>query len=333
MRTSLKNPSLSRLIEGFFLEYLMEQKQVSPHTISSYRDTFRMLFRFLTMKSRRMPSGLFLDDLPAEKVLAFLRYLETEKKMGARSRNQRLSAIRSFFRYVSFKYPEKMMLVEQVLAIPNKQHSKRVIEHLFRDEMEALLKATNPAKWLGRRDRTLLLIALQTGLRASELTNLKKEDIKFGQPAYIPCIGKGRKERSVPLTTHAVKQLQGWIAEGKSNDYLFPNRYGGKLSTDGFQYILSKYREAAEKKCPSLKGRRLSPHVLRHTAAMNLLDAGVDRALIALLFGHASTQTTDIYFNARMKKKQELLDKTATKASLRGRYRPSEDVMSFLDKL
>ncbi|PJA11891.1 MAG: integrase, partial [Elusimicrobia bacterium CG_4_9_14_3_um_filter_62_55] len=289
--------SLPALLQSFFTDRLIAQRRASPHTIASYRDTFRLLFRFAQDRLKKPPSSLGLEDLDASFIGAFLEHLEKKRGNEAKSRNLRLTAIRSFFRYVSFQEPGQSNLIQRVLAIPDKRQDHPLVDFLTRPEIQAFLSAQDRATRTGRRDYALLLLAIQTGLRLSELIGLRSEDVSLDIGAHVRCRGKGRKERCTPLTRHTRIVLRAWIKErgGAPTDVVFPNRHGGRFSPDGVQYLVAKYARAAQAICPSIKRKRVSPHVLRHTAAMELLHSGVDRSMIALWLGHESVQTTQIY--------------------------------------
>jgi integrase/recombinase XerD len=277
----------------------LRQRDVSVNTITSYRDTFRLLFTFAQTRLRKAPSSLELKDLEAPFISAFLADLETKRGASVRTRNLRLTAIRSFFRFVSFEEPAHSALIQRVLAIPSKRHDKRQVHFLTRPEIEAILAAPNRTSWLGRRDHALLLLAVQTGLRVSELIGLDRDALHLGAGAHVRVIGKGRKERCTPLTKNARCALQAWLKEPvrRGASALFPNVHGGPLSADSVQSLLAKYVRVASERCPSLKSKRVSPHVLRHTAAMELLQAGVDCSVIALWLGHESLETTQVYLH------------------------------------
>lgn len=283
--------NVATLIERFFIERIMRQRNVSGNTITSYRDTFRLLFVFAQVRLRKPPSALTLADLDATFIGAFLTDLEVKRGASAKTRNLRLTAIRSFFRFVSLEESAHSALIQRVLAIPSKRHDKRQVHFLTRPEIEAVLAAPHRTTWLGRRDHTLLLVAAQTGLRLSELTGLDRDAVHLG---HVRCVGKGRKERTTPLTTLARCALQAWLKEPlrKGATALFPNVHGGRLSADGVQSLLGKHVRVAPKSCPSLKAKSVSPHVLRHSAAMELLQAGVDCSVIALWLGHELVETT-----------------------------------------
>lgn len=330
------NPSLPLLIERFFTERLTHQQHVSCHTIASYRDTFRLLLRYASKQLGRPPSGLHLREIDAVLISAFLDSLETERSASACTRNIRLTSIRSFFRFVAFEAPDHSAHIQRVLAIPSKRHDKKLMHFLSRPEIDALLGAPDRTTWLGRRDYALLLLAIHTGLRLSEMTSLKSGSIVFGAGAHIRCTGKGRKDRCTPLSKQAVLVLQSWLKEARkhSTDALFPNVNGGHLSSDAVQYLLAKYLAVARERCPSLKQKRISPHALRHTAAMMLLEAGVDCTVIALWLGHESIETTQTYLHAHMAIKEAALAKIRPSGRMAAaRYRPSDRLLHFLDAL
>ena len=328
--------NVATLIERYFTDRLMRQRNVSTNTIASYRDTFRLLFTFAQARLRKPPSALVLDDLDAPFVNAFLGDLERKRGASIRTRNVRLTAIRSFFRFVSFEEPACGDLIRRVLAIPNKRHDKRQVHFLMRPEIEAILAAPDRKTWLGRRDHTLLLLAVQTGLRLSELIDLDRDAIHLGAGAHVRCVGKGRKERCTPLTKHARDALKAWLKdpiryEAKT---LFPNVHGGRLSADSVQALLAKYVRVASERCPSLKSKRVSPHILRHTAAMELLQAGVDCSVIALWLGHEAIETTQTYLHAHLALKEAALAKLQPyKRSKRMRFQPNDHLLAFLEAL
>ncbi len=332
MKTSA---NFAGLLERFFTDRLMRQRQASPHTIASYRDTFCLLLRFAQDRLKKSPSMLMLEHLDAPFVAAFLDHLEKDRGNGARSRNARLAAIHSFFQYAALHAPDHSALIQRVLAIPNKRYDRTQIEFLTHPEIEALLAAPDVSTWSGRRDRTLLLVAVQTGLRVSELVGLRCEDVELGRGAHVRCLGKGRKERCTPLRKDAVRALRGWLCERnpRLSDPLFPSTRGGPLGPDGVEHLLAKHLATARKKCSSLKKKRVSPHVLRHSAAMELLQAGVDRSVIALWLGHERLDTTQIYLHANLGLKEHALAKTAPLNVQPGRYRPDDRLLTFLKNL
>ena len=324
------------LLESFFTKRLITQRRASPHTISSYRDTFRLLLQFAEKRLAKAPSRLTLEDLQAPFLGVFLDNLESARANGARSRNLRLTAIRSFFRYIALEAPQYAGLIQRVLAMPNKRHPRPLVGFLTRPEIDALLAAPDRETWLGRRNHALLLTVIQTGLRLSEITSIRRQDVSLGKGANIRCEGKGRKERCTPLAKSTVIVLTAWIREQGGEDgtrILFPTARGGQLSADAVQHLLRKYVTVAQKTCPSLADKRVSPHVLRHTTAMELLQSGVDRTLIALWLGHESVETTQIYLEANLAIKEAILAKTTPINAKAGRYRPDDELLAFLKGL
>jgi site-specific recombinase XerD len=327
--------SIAPLLQAFFTTRLMQQKQASPHTINSYRDTFRLLLKFLSGSLRRPPTHLCLEHLDAKTITAFLHDLEKERKISARTRNLRLSAIRSFFRYIAFEVPDQAAHIQQVLSIPGKRYTRRLVDFLTRPEAEALLAAPNLATSIGRRDHALILLALQTGLRLSELISLSKEDVNLQTGAHVRVIGKGRKERCTPLAKRTIKVLQAWLEEPwcSKGGRIFSNARGEKLSADGVQYIVAKHARNAQMTCPSLARKRVTPHVLRHTAAMELLQAGVDRTVIALWLGHGSMDSTQAYLDADLATKEKALARLEPMGRKPRRYTADDALLAFLKSL
>ena len=323
------------LVSAFFTDRLMRQRQASSHTIVSYRDTFRLLIRYASRELDKPPSALALEDFDTALVGAFLTHLEVERGNHARTRNARLAAIRSFFRHVALHEPQHIAQAQRILAMPGKRYNRRPVDFLESAEAEALLGAPDIRTRAGRRDRTLLLVALQTGLRASELLGLRCRDVQLGTGAHVRCLGKGRKERCTPLRKDAAVALRTWLKErlGQPEDTVFPNRTGNMLSHDGLAYIVAKHAAAARAACPSMRSKRVTPHTLRHTCAMTLLRGGVDRAVIALWLGHESIETTYIYLHADLELKEQAMAKTSPMGQSPARYRPSNDVLDFLNNL
>ncbi|NCC26755.1 MAG: integrase [Gammaproteobacteria bacterium] len=328
-------PSFAALLEGFFTQRLIQQRQASEHTIASYRDTFRLLLQFIHKRLRKAPSTLALEDIDAPLVVAFLDELESGRGVTARTRNLRLTAIRSFFSYVAFEAPAHALQIQRVLAIPSKRFTRTLVCFLTRGEVDALLAAPDQRTWSGRRDHALFLLAVQTGLRLSELTGLRQEDLHLGAGAHVRVIGKGRKERCTPLSKNTRAVLTAWLRQPPRAPAqpLFPNARGGRLSAHGMHYLLAKHVAAAAEICPSLKQKHVSPHVLRHTAAMDLLQAGVEPAVIALWLGHESIETTQIYLDANLESKQRALEMTTPPDGKLGRYRPDDSLLAFLKSL
>lgn len=332
MKTCLRFPEL---LQAFFTDRLMHQRQASPHTIASYRDTFRLLLRFAEQQRRKPPSAISIEDLDASFIVAFLNHLEKERRIGARSRNVRLAAIHSFFRYVALNEPVHSALAQRVLAIPSKRFDRKPIDFLSPAEVDALLAAPDQSTWTGRRDYLLISMAVQTGARVSELIGLRCESVVLGTGAHVWCRGKGRKERSTPLRKDLASTLQAWLRERAAapTDPLFPNARGGGLSRDGVEYILAKHVAKARQKCPTLMKKRITAHVMRHTLAMNLLRQGIDRSVIALWLGHESVATTQMYLHADMTMKERALAKTKPTNVPFRRYRPDDHILAFLRSL
>jgi site-specific recombinase XerD len=327
--------SFPMLLERFFTQRLMQQRRASPHTIGSYRDTFRLLLHFAHARLGTPPSQLAFEQIDAPLIAAFLEDMENGRGIAARSRNLRLTAIRSFFRYAAFEAPAHSEQIQRVLAIPSQRFTRAQVGFLTRPEVEALLAAPDQHTWSGRRDHAILLVAVQSGLRLSELTAIRRDALFLGTGAHIRTLGKGRKERATPLTKQTVAVLKAWLREipDRTDATVFPSARGERLSADGVQYLLTKHVAVASKMCPSLQQRRITPHMLRHTTAMELLQAGMDRAVIALWLGHESVETTQIYLDANLAMKEQALAKTAPPESKPGRYRPDDRLMAFLKGL
>ena len=332
----MMNPStFPELLQNFFTDRLRNQMEASPNTIAGYRDTFRLFLRFAGEKRGKSPTKLRVEDLDAELVGDFLLHVETSRKNSARSRNIRLAAIRSFFRYVAMSEPAYMLHCQKILAMPSKRYIRRTVDFLDQPEIEALLKAPDRATWVGRRDHLVLLMAVQTGLRSSELVNLRQRDVVLGVGAHIRCEGKGRKQRCTPLRQETAKLMELWLKEhqGAENDPLFPTIRGDRMSRDAFERIVRKYTLSASVSCDSLVGKRVSPHVLRHSTAMELLQHGVDQSVIALWLGHESVETTQVYLHADLRIKEKVLSSLAVTSSRPGRYRPDDKLLAFLEGL
>jgi integrase/recombinase XerD len=322
-------------LQRFFTDRLAAQLHASPNTVASYRDTFRLMLKYAAERLKRQPTELQVADIDAKLIGHFLTFVETKRGNGARSRNTRLAAIHSFFKYVAGNEPQLLLHCQQVLAMPSKRYEKRTIDFLTRAEVEALIRAADPTTRSGRRDRILLLLAFQTGLRVSELINLTCGDVVIGTGAHVRCLGKGRKERATPLRKDCVEALRVWLAErgGADSEPLFASNRGDRLSRDAVERIVRKHVELASRTCPTLKGKRVTPHVLRHSAAMQLLQNGVDRTVIALWLGHESVETTQMYVHADLILKEQAMAKTQPVAASPGRYRPSDELLTFLERL
>ncbi len=323
------------VIQAFFTERLARQRQASPHTVAAYRDTIRMLLGFASGRAGKPPSRLDIADLDAPAVSAFLDHLGHDRGNSDRTRNARLAAVHSLFGYAALRCPEHSADIERVLAIPPRNTTRTIVTYLTEPEADALLAAPDAATRTGRRDHAWMLLAIQTGLRASELTGLTRADVHLGSGPYVACRGKGRKDRITPLKPATVTAVGGWMTEdgGLPHDPLFTTIRGGPMSTDALQQRLTVYSGTAVRACPSLAAKRVTPHVMRHTAAMRLLHAGNDITVIALWLGHENTSTTQIYLQADMELKKRALDRTAPAGTPRGRYQPPDQLLAFLEGL
>jgi integrase/recombinase XerD len=327
--------TLAPTLQAFFTDRLIRQRHASDHTIAAYRDTFRLLLAFAEHRTGTTPSALRVADLDAPLVSAFLDHLEDQRGNGARTRNARLAAIHSLFRHAALRHPEDAAVIQRVLAIPPKKSGRAIITYLDEREIEALLAAPDQGTRTGRRDHAMLATAIQTGLRASELTSLTVADVHLGTGAHVTCLGKGRKQRVTPLTADTVTTLRNWLTEraGLPGDPLFPASTGTRLSRDALEKRLARHSATAAASCPTLTEKKVSPHVMRHTAAMRLLAAGVDTTVIALWLGHESTATTQVYVHADLALKEKALARTAPLEASAGRYQPPDAVMAFLKSL
>ena len=321
-------------LESFFTDRLAKQKYASPRTVASYRDALKLLLVFVQDKTGVTPAKLDWTSLDTDMISAFLEHLESERHNGARTRNLRLTAIRSLFSYASLRHPEHAALIQRVLAIPPKRVEKPIVSFLAGAEIDALMNAPDLSRWEGRRDRALLLVGVQTGLRVSELTGLNCGDISLGVGSNVRCEGKGRKHRAVPLTTSTEAVLKVWMSEraGNRDEPAFPTRTGRRLSRDAVEKLVHKHAVIAGERCPTLP-KTLHPHVLRHSCAMSLLQAGVDTAVIALWLGHADIRSTQAYLHADMSIKQRALDRMTPTNAAPGRYRPGDSLLAFLEDL
>jgi len=326
---------LPSLVQRFFTDRLCTQLGASPNTIAAYRDTFRLLLRFATQQTGKPPTKLTLEELDVTLVADFLTHMEDKRGNSARSRNARLASIRSFFGFVAITEPAHLMHCQKVLAIPGKRHEHRAVEFLNRAEMDALMAAPDRNTWIGRRDYAILILALQTGLRVSEITGLRRSDLVLGTGTHIRCDGKGRKQRCTPLRQQATQVLTVWLKEraGLDDDPLFPTLRGTRLSRDAMEQMVHKYVVVAAKSCSSLANKRVTPRVLRHSTAMDLLHHGVDQAVIALWLGHESVQTTQIYVHADMRLIEKALARVTAPDLKPGRYRPDDALLAFLESL
>lgn len=322
-------------LQAFFTDRLARQRQASARTVAAYRDTFRLLLAFVQRTTGKAPFTLGFENVDAPVIVAFLDHLETNRRNCPRTRNARLAAVHSFFRYAALRHPEHAAVIQQVLAIPQKRFDKRVVSFLSRTEVDALIAAPDRATWEGRRDYALLVLASQTGLRVSELIGMNCADVALGTGAHVRCHGKGRKERLTPLTTASAATLRVWLSEraGYADDPVFPTRTGRRLSRDAVQRRIAEHAAIAGQRCPSLQSKHLSPHVLRHTAAMRLLHAGVDTSVIALWLGHEDIRSTQIYLHADLTLKERALARTVSASVSPGRYRAPDPLVAFLESL
>ncbi len=331
----MKNAMLPALLQRFFTDRLCQQMQASPNTIAGYRDTFRLLLQFVSDRTGRAPTKLKIEDINADLVGDFLAHTESERGNSARTRNTRLAGIRSFFRFVAISEPAYMLHCQRILAMPSKRYVRRTVSFLDRAEMDAILAAPDRSTWLGRRDHAILLVGFQTGLRASELINLRRCDVVSGSGAHIRCEGKGRKQRCTPLRRETLKVLEVWLREraAADGDPLFPTNRGARLSRDALEGVVRRHTLSASRTCASLIGKRVSPHVLRHSTAMELHYHGVDQSVIALWLGHESIETTQVYMHADMRLKERALESFTATASHPGRYHPDDKLLAFLEAL
>ena len=327
--------ALAPILQAFFTDRLARQRHASTHTIAAYRDTWRLLLGYASATTGAQPSQLDLADLDAPLIGAFLDHLEADRGNSARTRNARLAAVHSLFRYAALRCPEHAATIARVLAIPPKRFDKALVTWLTEPEIAALLAAPDRSTWAGRRDHALILLAAQTGLRISELTGLTTSDVHLGTGAHVSCTCKGRKQRITPLTATTVTVLRTWLAErgGQPGQPLFPTRTGGQLSRDAIEHRLARHTAAAAAHCPSLNAKTVTMHTLRHTAAMRLLQAGTDTSVIALWMGHEQADTTQIYLHADLALKERALARTRPPDARPGRYRPPDKLLAFLEAL
>ena len=327
--------NLAGHLQRFFTDRLLQQLGASPHTVASYRDTFRLLLKYASKHHRRKASDLKVEDLDAKLIGSFLQHLEQDRRNSPRSRNNRLSAIHAFFAFVCLNEPALASHCQRVLAIPFKRFERGPVEFLTGEETIALLNAPDAATWLGQRDQLLLEVAVQTGLRNSELTQLRRQDVQLGTGAHLRCLGKGRKARCTPLRSDVAARLARWLALLPQEPItpVFPTARCGAMSSDALQRLVARHIRSAGKECPSLRQRKVTPHTLRHTTAMDLLHHGVDITVIALWLGHESIQTTHIYLHADMAMKEKALARATKSKVTPKRYRPTDQLLAFLESL
>jgi len=326
---------LAPTLEAFFTQRLLTQKNASPHTVASYRDCLRLLLGYVHDTTGTPPFKLRLDDLDAPVIGAFLDHLERDRGLTVASRNTRLAAVHSLFRFAALRHPEHAALIQRVLAIPTKRGERAIVCYLTPPEVDALLASPDRSRFIGRRDHALLVVAVQTGLRVSELIGLLRCDVHLGTGAHVRCRGKGRKDRCTPLTRHSVAVLRTYLAErgGGPDDPVFPGPRGAPLSRDAVRRLVERHTETAARSCPSLTAKKTSPHTLRHTAAMRLLESGCDLATISLWLGHENPRTSQIYLHAHLALKERALARTTPPHTKPGRYQPPDQLLAFLDQL
>ncbi len=324
-------------LQAFFVERLGRQRNASSHTIASYRDSLRLLLQFAAQRSAVTPAHLDFSDLDVTVIGAFLDHLEHDRGSTIRTRNVRLAAIHSLYRYAWLRHPEHAALIQRVLDIPQKRWERTDVSYLTHDEADALLAAPNRNNRIGRRDHALLTMAIQTGFRVSEITAVRRRDIELQATPFVRCLGKGRKNRSTPLTRDTVKVLRQWLREipDQPAAVVFPGPSDEPLSRDAVRRLVTRHGLTAQQRCPTLKTKQLTPHVLRHSCAMNLLQAGVDIATIALWLGHEGIETTQIYLHADLKLKEQAIARTAPPGTNGGprRYKAADSLIAFLDTL
>jgi site-specific recombinase XerD len=327
---------LAPTLQAFFTDRLITQRDASPRTVAAYRDTFRLLLTFAQQQTAKQPCELDLADLDAPLIGAFLNHLEHDRGNTARTRNARLAAIHSFCRYAALRHPEHAATIARIMAIPTKRHERNNVSYLTKPEIEALVAAPDRTSWLGRRDHALLLTAITTGLRVSELVALRVSDVSLSTGAHVLRVhGKGRKERTTPLKAETAPVLREWLHErqGEAEDPVFPTRQGRQLRRQTVALLVAKHAQTAAAQCPSLATKRVTPHVLRHTNAMLLQANRTDIATIALWLGHESIKTTYMYQHADNALKQQAIDRTATIGTPPGKYRPPDTLLGFLESL
>src|ERR1700674_2858705 len=331
----MSTPTLPPLLQRFFTDRLLDQLGASPHTVASYRDTFRLLLLYAAQQLKRAPSKLLMEDLDVHFLAKFLDHLERDRGNTSRTRNSRLSALHAFFQFVALNEPALALNCQRILAMPAKRCEHRPVEFLTQEEMAALISAPDPSTWIGRRDRALLLVALETGLRNSEIRSLRNQDLELGTGAHVRCLGKGRKSRCTPLRPDVVAILKEWSEQqcGAPDDPLFPSLSGNRLSADAFQRLVALHVATGAPGCPSLKRKHVTPHTLRHAAAMALLRRGVDSTVIALWLGHESIESTEVYLHADMQIKERPLAHATPSGVVPTRYRPPDPLLAFLEGL
>lgn len=324
-----------QLVQDFFLRRLIDQRGASARTVESYRDAFELLFGYLETRYAKSPSALTIADLDAPVILDFLEHLETVRGNSARTRNARLAAIHSFMRYVAVRDPASLPITTRVLAIPAKRFDRPVLGYLTKDQIAAILAAPDQATWSGRRDAVLLAVAYNTGARVSELTVLQVRDVLLPSQSAVQLHGKGRKQRVIPLWASTTKQLRTWLAQipQSPDSPVFPNRNGNPMTRSGVRERLDRAVATAQLSCPSLKGQHVSPHTIRHSTAVHLLESGADLAIIAIWLGHSSPAVTHQYLEADLATKEATLSRLSEPPLRPARFRPPDRLLAFLEGL
>lgn len=336
MTITTQSTDFSALLQRFFAERLIQQRNVSPRTVESYRDSFRLLLNYAHERLHKYPATVALDDLNPALITGFLDHLETVRGNCIRSRNARLAAIHAFFHYVSLQSPQSLRVAQQILAIPQKRFEKPLLGFLSSEEMKAVLAAPDGSRWAGRRDRVMFALLYNTGARVSELLNIRVQDVQLdAQPAYAKLHGKGRKQRTIPLWRETAMSVRNWIKEQtlKPDQLLFCNRFGNKMTRQAAADRMALAVAAATEHCPQLRGRHITCHTVRHATAMHLLQGGVDITVTALWLGHESPVTTHGYIEADLRMKQQALKAVAAPGTQRARFKPKDTLLRFLESL
>jgi integrase/recombinase XerD len=332
---TLSSITFPGLLQDFFQRRLVAERGASAHTIASYRDTFELLLRYAEKHSGRTPSALVLQDLDAPLILSFLDHLETERGCCPRTRNLRLTAIRSFMRYASVRDPTCLPVAQRVLAISGKRFDRPVLGFLSREEVQALLDAPDRTTWSGRRDAVLFTMLYNTGARVSEVIRLRVADVLVDRAHAVTLHGKGRKQRVIPLWKSTVVQLRTWFEQidRRPESPVFPNRFGKPMSRSGVDDRLRVAIAKASLKCPSLRDRTISPHTVRHATAMHLLQSGVDITVIAMWLGHEDTATTHQYIEADLAMKEAALRRVDAPSRKPVVFKARDGLLAFLEAL
>lgn len=330
----MTEPTLPFMLQHFFLKRLINQRNASPHTIASYRDTFRLLLEYVSTKVRKPPSSLTIEDLDAQVILDFLDHIETGRGNAPSSRNVRLAAIRSFFRYCTYLDPGSLGVIRKVLAIPTKRTAHREVGFLSVEEMQSIIDAPDITTWSGLRDHTMFATLYNTGARVSEITGMKIMDLSLSAPS-VRIHGKGRKDRVMPLWQNTARLLKSWLTHVNRDpeNPLFPNARGKPMTRHGVEHRLGIAKKIAVAQCPSLKEKHVSPHTIRHTTAIHLLQSGIDISVIALWLGHESPVTTHRYLQADLAMKKKVLEKLAPPHTRNILFKPGDALLRFLESL